>query len=238
MFLTIRWVYISSMTEQQSNNTPLSPRTKVRRGAKRATYDRDAMLQILRDGIVAHVGVETESGPLVLPMVYGIGDNVMYLHGALANSLLGASVEREICATVTIVDGLIFAKTPFNHSMNYQSVVVRGKARLVEDEEETLLALRLMTDHVVETWDMTRPLSQSEIRATRVVALPLDEMSGKVRTGGAVNVEGDEEAPYWSGQVPILSTFGRFISNDDSGADASQAIKNLEGENVFGRHDS
>lgn len=226
------------MTELQSNDTPLSPRTKVRRGAKRATYDRDAMLQILQDGIVAHVGVETESGPLVLPMVYGIGDNVMYLHGALANSLLGASVEREICATVTIVDGLVFAKTPFNHSMNYRSVVVRGKARLVEDEEETLLALRLMTDHIVETWDVTRPLSQSEIRATRVVALSLDEMSGKVRTGAAVNVEGDEEAPYWSGQIPILSTFGEYISNEDAGADAPRSIENLAGRNVFGRYNN
>lgn len=223
------------MQDEFPTHVPSSPRMKVRRGAKRATYNRDQLLEILRLGIIAHVGVNTESGPLVLPMVYGVGDNVMYLHGALANSLLSASVDADICATVTIVDGLVFAKTPFNHSMNYRSVVVRGKARLVDNEEETLVALKLMTDHIVQTWDVTRQSTESEIRATRIVALPLDEISGKVRADAAVNVEGDEEAPYWSGHIPIDSRFGQYVSNHDAGADAPPVIEKLVGSQVFDR---
>lgn len=190
------------------------------------------MHEILRAGSVAHVAAITEEGPLVLPMVYGIGDGVMYLHGALANSLLKAGANTDICATVTILDGLVYAKTPFNHSMNYRSVVVRGAARIVSDEQETLQALQLMTDHVVPTWDVVRRPSASEIRATRVIALPLAEMSAKVRTGGAINVPEDEGAEYWSGYVPVSTIYGAPISNEDAGADIPAVIRNLEGRDL------
>ena len=190
------------------------------------------MQEILRAGSVAHVAAITEEGPLVLPMVYGIGDGVMYLHGALANSLLKAGANTDICATVTILDGLVYAKTPFNHSMNYRSVVVRGAARIVSDEQETLQALQLMTDHVVPTWDVVRRPSASEIRATRVIALPLAEMSAKVRTGGAINVPEDEGAEYWSGYVPVSTIHGAPISNEDAGADIPAVIRNLEGRDL------
>ena len=190
------------------------------------------MHEILRAGSVAHVAAITEEGPLVLPMVYGIGDGVMYLHGALANSLLKAGANTDICATVTILDGLVYAKTPFNHSMNYRSVVVRGAARIVSDELETLQALQLMTDHVVPTWDVVRRPSASEIRATRVIALPLAEMSAKVRTGGAINVPEDEGAEYWSGYVPVSTIYGAPISNEDAGADIPAVIRNLEGRDL------
>lgn len=223
------------MTERSPDTEPASARTTVRRGSKRAVYERAAMLEILRAGTVAHVGVVTETGPLVLPMVYGIGDDTMYLHGALANSLLGSSVDSDICATVTIVDGLVFAKTPFNHSMNYRSVVVRGRARLVVDEGETLRALRLMTDHIVETWDVTRDPSPGEIRATRVVALPLTEMSAKVRSGAAVNDDDDASAPYWSGYVPVTSVIGEPVTNDDAVGDVPEAVRQMCGRDVHGR---
>ena len=192
----------------------------------------EEMHEILRAGSVAHVAAITEEGPLVLPMVYGIGDGVMYLHGALANSLLKAGANTDICATVTILDGLVYAKTPFNHSMNYRSVVVRGAARIVSDELETLQALQLMTDHVVPTWDVVRRPSASEIRATRVIALPLAEMSAKVRTGGAINVPEDEGAEYWSGYVPVSTIYGAPISNEDAGADIPAVIRNLEGRDL------
>jgi hypothetical protein len=133
---------------------------------------------------------------------------------------------------VTILDGLVYAKTPFNHSMNYRSVVVRGAARIVSDEQETLQALQLMTDHVVPTWDVVRRPSTSEIRATRVIALPLTEMSAKVRTGGAINVPEDEGAEYWSGYVPVSTIYGAPISNEDSGADMPAVIRNLEGRDL------
>lgn len=223
------------MTDKNSDVQPVSARTTVRRGSKRAEYDRTALLEILRVGTIAHVGVVTDSGPLVLPMVYGITEDTMYLHGALANSLLGSSIETDICATVTIVDGLVFAKTPFNHSMNYRSVVVRGHARLVTDNDEILRALQLMTDHLVSTWDVMRRPSPSEIRATRVVALSLEEMSGKVRTGAAVNVEEDESAPYWSGYVPLVASLGQPVSNDDAGDAVPESVRNLAGQDIHAR---
>ena len=223
------------MSENPAHATPTSARTAVRRGSKRAVYERAALAEILRAGTVAHVGVMTDDGPLVLPMVYGISDDTMYLHGAVANSLLGSSVGAEVCATVTIVDGLVFAKTPFNHSMNYRSVVVRGRARLVVDEAETLRALRLMTDHIVATWDATRDPSPSEIRATKVIALPLAEMSGKVRTGAAVNDADDADAPYWSGYIPISARFGEPSTNDDSVGDIPDVVRALTGSDVHTR---
>jgi len=220
------------MTDSNSAVQPASARTTVRRGAKRAEYDRDTLLEILRVGIVAHVGVLTDSGPLVLPMVYGITDDTLYLHGALANSLLSSSVDVDICVTVTIVDGLVFAKTPFNHSMNYRSVVVRGRARLVVDTSEVLHALQLMTDHIVPTWDVTRHPSQSEIRATRIVAVSLQEMSGKVRSGAAVNVDEDESAQYWSGYVPVVTSLGESVTNEDAGDVVPEPVRNLVGQNI------
>lgn len=220
------------MSDNKSTVQPASVRTTVRRGAKRAEYDRGTLLEILRIGTVAHVGVLTDSGPLVLPMVYGITDDTMYLHGAPANSLLRSSVDMDICVTVTIVDGLVFAKTPFNHSMNYRSVVVRGKARLVVDTSELLHALQLMTDHIVPTWDVTRQPSQSEIQATRVVALSLQEMSGKVRSGAAVNAEEDESAQYWSGYVPVVTSLGQPVSNEDAGDAIPEFVRNLVGQNI------
>ena len=212
------------MTDNGTTPSPTSTRTTVRRGANRAQYGRADMLDILRAGTIAHVGVVTDAGPLVLPMAYGIDQDTMYLHGALANHLLGSAVDADVCATVTIVDGLVFAKTPFNHSMNYRSVVVRGRARLVGDPDEVLRALQVMTDHIVPTWDVTRRPSPSEIRATRVVALALDEVSGKVRSGGAVNDEEDESAPFWSGHLPIITTFGQPVSNGDAGATIPAAV--------------
>lgn len=211
---------------------PTSPRTTVRRGAKRARYDRTDIRGILADGIVAHVAVNTADGPLVLPMVYGISGETMYLHGALANSLLKAGGDAEVCATVTIVDGMVFAKTAFNHSMNYRSVVVRGRARVVTDAAEHLEALRIITEHVVETWDSTRPVSPGELRATRVVALPLTEASAKVREGGAVNEAEDADQPYWSGHVPLTLVFGAPVSNDDSSAPVPDQIADLEGRDA------
>jgi nitroimidazol reductase NimA-like FMN-containing flavoprotein (pyridoxamine 5'-phosphate oxidase superfamily) len=165
-------------------------------------------------------------------MVYGLTDDTMYLHGALANSLLKSGADTDVCVTVTIVDGLVFAKTPFNHSMNYRSVVVRGAARVVEDDDEVMRALRLMTDHIVPTWDVTRDPSPSEIRATRIVALPLDEKSAKVRAGGAINDEIDKDTAVWSGYIPVSSAFGAPISNSDAGAEIPAAVLQAVGRDM------
>jgi nitroimidazol reductase NimA-like FMN-containing flavoprotein (pyridoxamine 5'-phosphate oxidase superfamily) len=220
------------MADTFSESSPSSDRTTVRRGAKRAEYGQENILEILRAGSVAHVGVNTNDGPLVLPMVYGLTDDTLYLHGALANSLLKSGADTDICVTVTIVDGLVFAKTPFNHSMNYRSVVVRGKARVVEDDEEVMCALQLMTDHIVPTWNTTRNLSPGEIRATRIIALPLDEKSAKVRAGEAINEEDDKELAVWSGYMPITSVLGSPITNSDSGAETPEEVLRIVGHDM------
>ena len=200
---------------------PASPRVTVRRGAHHADYDREAMMRILREGHVAHVGVATDDGPLVLPMAYGITDDTMYLHGALANAMLREGAGTEVCVTVTIVDGLVFAKTPFNHSMNYRCVVVRGGARAVTDENEKFEALRIQ-----------RPANASELRATRVVALPLAEMSAKTGEGMPENDDIDAGAPHWSGIVPLESRWGTPITAPDSGAPVPEGIAGLGGRTV------
>ena len=213
----------------------VSERMTVRRGAKRAVHDPSDVHAILRAGSIAHVGVNTDSGPLVLPMAYGVSDRNMYLHGALANALLHAAIDHEICATVTIVDGLVVSKTPFNHSMNYRSVVVRGRARAVVDPEEVMEALRLMTDHIVPTWETTRAPSPADVRATRIVALVLDEMSAKVRSGGAVNDSVDEGQAIWSGHIPVSSILGSPVSDADAGADVPEAVLRVVGADIHDR---
>lgn len=187
---------------------PASERVRVRRGANRADYDRSAVLAVLDEALIAHVGVSTPDGPVVLPMAFGRTDDVLYLHGASANGLLGAGVDVEICATVTEVDGLVMARTPFHNSMNYRCVVVRGTGRRVEDPDEHLEALRLITDHVVATWDDGRPPSASDLRRTLVLALPLDEVSAKVRSGDPVDEPEDLDGPHWAGTVAIERRWG------------------------------
>jgi hypothetical protein len=191
-----------------SSGGPASDRVRVRRLAERGRYDPADIRSILADGLVAHVGVITADGPLVLPMAYGCTDDTMYLHGAVGNALLGAAGDAELCATVTLVDGLVLARTPFHNSMNYRCVVVRGRGRRIEDPAEQERALRVITDHIVATWDHGRAPSGPDLRRTLVLALPLDEASAKVRSGDPVDEPDDIGGPHWAGTVAVTTTFG------------------------------
>ena len=184
-----------------------SARTKVRRGANRALYEQQTIFEILDAGMIAHVGVQTPDGPLVLPMAYGRTDDTLYLHGAAANHLLGTGEGHEICATVTLVDGLVMARTPFHNSMNYRSVVVRGLATKIDDPDAKLHALKLITDHVVANWDEGRPVSEIDNKKTLVLEMPLAEASAKVRDGDPIDEEDDMAGPWWSGVIPIETRF-------------------------------
>ena len=198
-----------------NSHQPPSDRTRVRRGRERARYGRAQVLEILDSGVIAHVGVSTPDGPLVLPMAYGRDDEMLYLHGAIANHLLNSGEEQEICVTVTHLDGLVMARSPFHNSMNYRSVVVRGRGRRITDERRILEALRLITDHVVAHWDDVRPPSPSELRKTLVLELPLAEASAKVRTGDPIDDPEDIEGPWWAGTVPITTRFGQPRPSSD-----------------------
>lgn len=188
---------------------PPSKRTRVRRGAARALYDKADVMRILRAGLIAHVGVTTPDGPLVLPMAYGLDDRRLYLHGAAANHLLKSGDSHEICVTVTHLDGLVMARTPFQNSMNYRSVVVRGLARRITDDQHKRYALKLITDHVVANWDAIRPPSRVDLRKTLVLEVPLAEASAKARTGDPVDKPEDMSGPWWAGLVPITTRFGQ-----------------------------
>ena len=192
-----------------------SSRTRVRRGAPRARYGREEVCGILDAGLIAHVGVTTNDGPLVLPMAYGRDDDWLYLHGAAANHLLNTGDGHEVCVTVTHLDGLVMARTPFHNSMNYRSAVVRGRASRILDDHRRTYALKLITDHVVAHWDFIRPPSRSDLRKTMVLELPLAEASAKVRAGDPVDEPDDIAGPWWAGVVPITTRFETAVASAD-----------------------
>lgn len=204
---------------------PPSDRMRVRRGAENAAYDPQVIREILDAGLVAHVGVATADGPVVVPMAYGRTDDEMFLHGAVANAALTAAVGADICATVTIVDGLVVARAPFHNTMRYRSVVVRGVARRL-DGEEKVTALRAVTDHVVSNWDTGREPTAGELRATLVLSLPLVESSAKVRAGGPHDDDADLDGPHWAGTLPIERHWGPLERSPDLSPDV-QAPPNL-----------
>ncbi|HEC08042.1 MAG TPA: pyridoxamine 5'-phosphate oxidase family protein [Acidimicrobiales bacterium] len=189
------------------DHTAPSERTTVRRGRDRAVYAPDAIREILAAGVVAHVGVETPTGPIVLPMAYGVRDDEILLHGGVANAMLRGADSAEVCVTVTLVDGLVVARSPLHNSMNYRSVVIRGRATRLPDADK-VPALRVINDHLAAIWDTARPPSDTDLRQTMVVSVPLAEASAKVRTGDPIDDEADVTGPHWAGVVPLITAWG------------------------------
>ena len=195
---------------------PASTRTTLRRGTNRAVYERQRVSAILDAGVIAHVGVTTSDGPIVLPMAYGTrrtaesdtDEAEILIHGALANAMLKAGRSVDVCITVTIVDGLVVARSPFHNSMNYRSVVVRGVATAIDQPDEKLAALEVINDHIAPIWATARPPSAADVKKTLVLRVPLTEASAKVRDGDPIDDEADMDGPHWAGIVPLTSTWG------------------------------
>jgi nitroimidazol reductase NimA-like FMN-containing flavoprotein (pyridoxamine 5'-phosphate oxidase superfamily) len=187
-----------------SEFTP-TERTQVKRLPKRGHYDRETVYGILDAGFVCHVGFNADGQPYVIPTNYGRAGDTLYLHGSAASRMLRTlSGGVPVCVTVTHVDGLVLARSAFHHSVNYRSVVTLGTARLVEDPAEKMAALRIFTEHVLKgRWDDVRQPTEQELKATMVLALPLEEVSAKVRTGGPVDDEADYALPVWAGVLPL-----------------------------------
>jgi len=184
---------------------PPTTRVRVRRLAERGRYDRAAVDAILDEGFVCHMGWAGENGPVVIPTAYcRVGDH-LYLHGAPANATLRhASPGVPVCVTVTLVDGLVLARSAFHHSINYRSVVIFGTGTEVTSDEEKRTALAAVVEHIVPGRGAdARPPTTSELRATRVVRIPLHEASTKVRTGGPKDDPEDLDLPIWAGQLPL-----------------------------------
>ena len=184
--------------------------TEVRRTPERGSYDREVVNEILDEGIVAHVGLVSRDRPVVIPMVYGRDGDVLYLHGSPASRLMRASKGgTQLCVTVTLLDGLVLARSPLHHSANFRSVVVMGEATEVTDLDEKSRVLDLITDHVVPgRMAEVRPNTEKELRATLVVSLPIDEASAKIRTGPPVDDEEDYALDHWAGVIPLGISVG------------------------------
>lgn len=206
----------------------------MKRGANRAVYDREQIAAILAAGTIAHVGVTTDRGPIVLPMAYTATDDELLFHGSVANAMMRAGSSMDVCVTVTILDALIVARTPFHNSVNYRSVVVRGKAVPITDPEAKLCALRAINDHMVAIWDTARPPSDLDLRQTLVLAVPLDETSAKVRSGDPIDEAQDMDGPHWAGVVPVVTTWGTPYAAADlaTGIEMPTAVAALEGRPV------
>lgn len=201
----------------------ITERTKLKRLPKRGVYDREEVYRILDEGFVCHVGFVADGQPFVIPTAYGRDGNTLFVHGAKASRMLKALRDgAEVCVTVTLVDGLVLARSAFHHSMNYRSVVVFGRARLVESYDEKMDALRAFTDHVVPgRWQASRTPSLPELDATLVLALPLNEASAKVRTGPPIDDEEDMSLPVWAGVIPLSYAAGSPVPSPDLADDIS-----------------
>jgi uncharacterized protein len=192
-----------------------TPRTRLVREADRAVYDREAVCRILDEGFLCHVGFVADGQPFVIPTSYGRKDASLYIHGSAASRMLRQLKEGlPVCVTVTLLDGLVLARSVFNHSMNYRSVVILGKATLVEDPVEKIEALRLLSEHILPgRWADSRQPNERELKATTVLRLPIEEFSAKVRTGPPIDDEEDYSFPTWAGVVPLEMVAGAPIND-------------------------
>ena len=179
-------------------------RIRVKREPERGRYDRETIDAILDEALVCHLGFEVDGQPFVIPTLHARVGDLVYVHGSSASRALRHSgAGARVCLTATIFDGLVLAKSVFNHSVNYRSAVVFGTARVVPDEEKRD-ALRALTERLVPgRWEEARQPTAQELKATSILALPIEEASAKVRTGGPEDEPEDEDLPVWSGVVPV-----------------------------------
>jgi uncharacterized protein len=184
-------------------------RTTLHRLSERGKTDRADLYAILDAGLICHLGVIVDGYPVVLPTGYGRDGDILYLHGSSANQTLRAAGGHEVCVTVTHLDGLVCARSVFNHSMNYRSAMIFGTARLVTGDAQRLAALRAITEQLVPgRWDHVRQPTRKELAATMVLELPLDEASVKVRTGPPHDEPEDYATDIWAGVLSAQLIFG------------------------------
>ena len=191
-------------------------KTTVKRLPTRGEYDRAAVYKILDEAFLCHVGFVVDGQPYVIPTGYGRIADKLYIHGSAASRMLRSLAGGiEVCLTVTLLDGLVLARSAFHHSMNYRSVVVLGKATVVEDEEEKFAALKAFTDQVIPNrWDEVREPNEQEMKGTLVLQLPLVEVSAKVRTGPPIDDDEDYTIPVWAGVLPLHLTSSSPIQDE------------------------
>ena len=187
------------------SSTPPSARTRVVREPQRAIYDRETINQILDEAFICHVGFVVDGQPFVIPTSYGRDGDKLYIHGSAASRMLRQiSQTLPVCVTVTLLDGLVLARSVFNHSMNYRSVIVFGEAYLIDEPSEKLTALRALSEHILPgRWEQSRQPNEQELKATSALRLSLAECSAKVRTGPPIDDAEDMNFRVWAGVLPL-----------------------------------
>jgi nitroimidazol reductase NimA-like FMN-containing flavoprotein (pyridoxamine 5'-phosphate oxidase superfamily) len=190
-------------------------RTTLKRLPQRGSYDREVVYRILDEGFVCHVGFVVDGQPFVIPTAYGRVGDKLYIHGSAASRMMrNLAGGIPVCVTVTLVDGLALARSAFHHSINYRSVVILGTATPVEVAEEKMAALRAFTEHLIPgRWNDVREPNESELKGTTVLALPLIEVSAKIRMGPPKDDEEDLTIPTWAGELPLRITIGDPVAD-------------------------
>ena len=187
----------------------VSERNQVLRLAKRALYDEEEVYGIVDAAMICHVGYEIDGQPYAMPTLVARDEHTLLLHGhAKSRTLLHAGAGNPVCVTVTHVDGIVLARSVFNHSINYRSAMIYGRGRLVTDRDEKLAAMVRFTEKLLPgRWDDVRPMNEQEFKATAVVAIEIESASAKVRTGLPVDEPEDVDLPYWGGIIPVRQVF-------------------------------
>jgi len=191
-------------------------KTRLKRLPKRGHFERETINAILDEAFICHVGFVVDGQPYVIPTAFGRIDNDLYIHGSAASRMLRNLANAvEVCVTVTLVDGLVLARSAFHHSINYRSVVVLGVASMVEDPAEKEKALEAITEHIVPgRWPDVRWPTELELKATSVLKLPIDEASAKIRTGGPIDDEEDYAMDIWAGVLPLKLAHDKPVDDE------------------------
>lgn len=191
-------------------------RTKIKRLPKRGVFERETIYKILDEAFICHIGFTVENQPFVIPTAYGRKADTLYIHGSAASRMMRNLAQGiDICVTVTLIDGLVLARSAFHHSINYRSVVIFGNAEIVTEQSEKAEALRIFTGHLLpERWNEIRIPDSKELKATTVLRLPITEASAKIRTGNPVDDEADYDLNVWAGVIPLTLIAGKPIADE------------------------
>jgi nitroimidazol reductase NimA-like FMN-containing flavoprotein (pyridoxamine 5'-phosphate oxidase superfamily) len=195
---------------------PSSERVTVRRLPERADYDSGTINEILDEALICHLAFVTDDGPVAIPTIHARVGNVLYLHGSHASRMMRTTVGEQVSVTVTIVDGIVAARSAFHHSLNYRSVIVFGVPKVVTEPEERVVAFAAITDHVLPgRWEEARRPNEKEDKGTKLLALDIDEASAKVRTGPPGDDAEDMNSGIWAGVIPLSLTPGEPLPAPD-----------------------
>ncbi len=215
---------------------PLSRTNRVRQLREKASYDRETVHRVLDAGLVAHVAFVQDHGPVVVPMIYGRDADTVFLHGARKARVIRLLEETEkACLNVTLLDGIVLARSAFNSSMEYRSATVFGTPHLVEGSEAKLQAMRIISEHTMPgRWDELREPHDREIKITGVIALEIDTASAKIADNGVDDEDDDYEIPVWAGVLPITLSFGSLVNDDRliPGVEPSDAVRALQNRKI------